>query len=197
MSKQEKRCPRCQETKPRSEFYKAIKRYDGVQGWCKICKSAYHASPEYDIIEHRYDASLKGQKSRWKARTRYSYPTMLEEEIRYWLEVVFHPDTVCSICGLKNSQKEMLKRSGFTMRAITQRLSLDHLDCNSQNNSRDNLRICCIYCNGTRSDAMLTDEQVKNKAMRYWEQRIPNKWLWWASSVLRKKGTNEIPACSR
>ncbi len=34
-----KRCPRCSTAKPRSEFGASTTRYDGLQGWCRECRS--------------------------------------------------------------------------------------------------------------------------------------------------------------
>lgn len=36
---EEKRCSKCKETKPVSQFYKTKKQPDGFQCWCKVCKS--------------------------------------------------------------------------------------------------------------------------------------------------------------
>ena len=36
--REEKRCPRCQVTKPATEFGISRTRPDGLQGWCKECR---------------------------------------------------------------------------------------------------------------------------------------------------------------
>ncbi len=38
-AEQLKRCPRCAEDKPRSAFGASTTRYDGLQGWCRSCRS--------------------------------------------------------------------------------------------------------------------------------------------------------------
>jgi hypothetical protein len=43
----EKRCPACKETKSAAEFYGNPARHDGLDVYCKPCKSAYHKRPEY------------------------------------------------------------------------------------------------------------------------------------------------------
>ena len=35
-----KRCPSCDTTKPASAFGVSRTRYDGLQGWCRVCRSA-------------------------------------------------------------------------------------------------------------------------------------------------------------
>ena len=37
----EKKCGRCRETLPISEFNKASTRYDGLQNWCRKCQGNY------------------------------------------------------------------------------------------------------------------------------------------------------------
>lgn len=32
-----KKCPKCGEVKPHSEYHKNKSRYDGLAGWCKVC----------------------------------------------------------------------------------------------------------------------------------------------------------------
>jgi len=46
-----KRCPRCGETKPLSEFYKSRLRRDGVQPYCKACRA---------LIDHDRYERLRG-----------------------------------------------------------------------------------------------------------------------------------------
>ncbi len=38
-AEQLKRCPRCDTTKTRSSFGVSATRYDGLQGWCRSCRS--------------------------------------------------------------------------------------------------------------------------------------------------------------
>ena len=38
-AEQIKRCPRCSTEKPRSAFGASTTRYDGLQGWCRECRS--------------------------------------------------------------------------------------------------------------------------------------------------------------
>lgn len=40
-----KRCPRCGETKERAEFNKNARRADGLNVYCKPCRSAYEKTP--------------------------------------------------------------------------------------------------------------------------------------------------------
>jgi len=41
-AEQLKRCPRCAKEKPRSAFGASVTRYDGLQGWCRECRSRRH-----------------------------------------------------------------------------------------------------------------------------------------------------------
>lgn len=52
-----KRCPRCKQTKPISEFYKCPGRKDGHEGWCKQCKI------EVSLAYHKTERGKKAQKT--------------------------------------------------------------------------------------------------------------------------------------
>lgn len=57
-----KRCPRCEETKQRSEFHKSGRSRDGMAGYCKACSAA--------ASKARYDTNpdhCRGVSSRWKS----------------------------------------------------------------------------------------------------------------------------------
>lgn len=41
MPDENKRCPRCAQTKPRSEFHKNVRTHDGLAWQCNSCMSAY------------------------------------------------------------------------------------------------------------------------------------------------------------
>jgi hypothetical protein len=112
------------------------------------------------------------------------------------VDQIFNVNTYCAICRITEGQRSLLKRKGFTANAIVRRLSVDHIDADRSNNKEENLRILCMHCNVTRGHAYLTDEQVLAKAIRYWEQRIPNKWMWWAPFIIRQKGMNALPTCT-
>ena len=58
-----KKCHKCGETKPRSEFAKATRLPDGLQAACKKCKNAYYKN-NYDKwresdIKRRYGLSIE------------------------------------------------------------------------------------------------------------------------------------------
>lgn len=73
-----KRCPKCGETKERTEFYKNRTTKDGLQGWCKPClgKKVYEGQKE------------PGSHKARKTRTNREY---------VWEYLKGHP---CEACGL-------------------------------------------------------------------------------------------------
>lgn len=51
-----KECYKCEVTKPATEFHKASNRKDGLQGWCKQCRS------EYDKLERvKHDVTVESK----------------------------------------------------------------------------------------------------------------------------------------
>lgn len=53
-----KRCPRCGEEKPRSEFSKSAKSSDGLQGYCTPCFREYNYQIKYGISTAQYEQML-------------------------------------------------------------------------------------------------------------------------------------------
>jgi 5-methylcytosine-specific restriction endonuclease McrA len=68
----EKRCPKCRETKLFAEFGLSAQRKDGLRSWCKVCHNAANATwrkkaPDYYKVRHdgnperrkKYDTTYK------------------------------------------------------------------------------------------------------------------------------------------
>jgi 5-methylcytosine-specific restriction endonuclease McrA len=79
---EEKRCPRCGETKPRALFAPAKHTTDGRQGYCKACMREYQA-------KHR-GTTLKAMRAREQARI------AKQDDDQYLALVRSDP---CSYCG--------------------------------------------------------------------------------------------------
>ena len=88
-----KRCSRCKEEKPLSEFWKRSLSKDGLQVWCKAClyqrnkeisstpngkeaRKRYDQSPKSKAAKKRYIQSPKGRKAACRGRKIYDakYP---------------------------------------------------------------------------------------------------------------------------
>jgi len=50
-AEQSKRCPRCGETKPRSEFYESPSAKDGCSSYCRPCNIEYSAQRQRENPE--------------------------------------------------------------------------------------------------------------------------------------------------
>lgn len=70
-----KTCPRCRETKPRSDFYGNKRRADGLQVWCKACFSEH----KRDIYPEQRETILARQKKR-----REENPERVAELAKAW-----------------------------------------------------------------------------------------------------------------
>ena len=75
-----KRCSKCGETKPYSEFHKRNRR-DGYQAWCKSCRKAY---------DHEYHDRNRG---RWQLKK-----NAFKAEKRQWLRDL-KANNACADCG--------------------------------------------------------------------------------------------------
>ena len=66
-----KRCSKCGETKPRSEFHKERAAKDGLKSQCKDCRTEYQRSSDGKASGVKYRQSSKGKAVRAKADKKY------------------------------------------------------------------------------------------------------------------------------
>lgn len=77
-----KRCPRCGEVKPLSEFSRNVGRKDGVQSVCKVCRRAY---------DHERYERIHGRSIEYR-------PLRSERGRREWMRSL-KQDMPCTDCG--------------------------------------------------------------------------------------------------
>lgn len=67
-----KYCARCNQSKPVSEFNKCSSRYDGLQGYCRLCKKQMYVENAPADRERRHDyyqgraGELRAKQQRWR-----------------------------------------------------------------------------------------------------------------------------------
>lgn len=68
-----KRCPRCKGRKPRDAFYWVRSRYDGLDGYCKVCRESYRKALGYyaDLERERYHRIQDEAGCHWGVRSFY------------------------------------------------------------------------------------------------------------------------------
>ena len=167
-----KRCPKCAETKPVSEYYKDKQRKDGISGHCKECRNAWNrskrgrelrnkAQAKYQQTEKgkatltkgvaRYQSSEKGKATKRKtSHTRRArlknveVQSFTEEDLKmFWLSQNILYDE-CYYCGKNMDGK------------------YEHLDhyipiSKGGGHTMVNLRPSCACCNYKKNDKMPTD----------------------------------------
>lgn len=192
MSKQEKRCPRCRETKPRSEWRKNRNKYDGLQSYCTICQN-YNAkeSKKRTGGPKRWAESLSGSKCQWIARAKYAHPGLAKGTAEYLADKIFNLNTSCVICGLPEGQRQRLKRDGWGwVPGIRNRLEIDHISADRKDNRIENLRVLCGHCNNYRGQNERSDHETLVHAHKYWEILPARHIGWWLKTITYQKGTN-------
>lgn len=105
-----KECSRCKETKPVSEFHKATKAADGLQGFCKACaKTAYDKWREdnreavnermrgirKNWTEERRQHSREWQRDYNREKSRFKKYGITKEQ---YLQMVEDQEGLCAIC---------------------------------------------------------------------------------------------------
>ena len=87
-----KTCPRCKETKPYNEFYKAKERKDGYRSTCKACCFLQHRD------WYRKSSTKRRQQTKDEIRAsnlKKKYGITIEE----YEELVQAQNSTCAICG--------------------------------------------------------------------------------------------------
>ena len=133
-----KKCCKCKETRPLSEFYRARKRADGYGTYCKECSrqhsKQYRAKNHESILarecQYRRTVSGKYYKYRKNAKRRNKpFLLTIEQFSVYWQKP-------CGYCG-----------------APIETIGLDRMD-NDKGYTLENVIPCCKPCNekkGTKS----------------------------------------------
>jgi Autographiviridae endonuclease VII len=135
-----KRCGRCKETKPTSEFHRSRRLKDGLQRRCKACDREViqefkerHPGRVNEIQRQSERRSRAKNPERTRAAyRRYDlkrYFGISPEEYDHLLET---QDGVCAICGA----------APFSKRAAGRRLAVDH-----QHGTGEVRRLLCANCN--------------------------------------------------
>ena len=169
---EKKCCSRCNVVKPSSEFGKNITRPDGLQGYCKICRSEYSKipNPKRKAYERQYKLDHKdkeyARRRKWRlehpertkaimARYRASEYGKLDRHARSLkrraigtpekevvAEVVNEYGGLCPYCN------QWIKKG-----------HIDHIVPISANgtNGRNNLVYCCDSCNTSKGSKSLLE----------------------------------------
>ncbi len=76
----EKRCPSCEQWKKSCEFYKSLKRYDGLAVYCKICireRMVRHIrknAEKFREYDRKYYQEHKGEWKKRQEKSKEKYP---------------------------------------------------------------------------------------------------------------------------
>lgn len=153
----DKRCPRCGETKARSEFHKDSSAKDGLYGYCKSCNKAKakawtKANPER-AREQARRRSAEGRNRNSILMRKYGITA------EQYAELLAAQGGVCAICG-----------SNAPGRRDHRNLPVDH--CHTSNRIRG---LLCHSCN--RAIGLLQDSpDLLEKAAAYLKRfAIPTK----------------------
>jgi len=146
-----KTCPRCKVCKPASEFSKCSKRYDGLQGECKVCcsvrRKAFGATEEgktyFREAQREYNATTKGRAYKlWRSATkRHKVVTITPEWVAEKLS-----SGKCSMTGLTLRMEHWRDAGDRHPRSP----SLDRIDP-KKGYTPDNVRIVCWQVNLARN----------------------------------------------
>ena len=145
-----KKCSRCKEWKPLTEFYKRKSAKDGLLGHCKVC--SYKKNKLYDQQPHRRTKRATEMRDKRKtphgmfriyvdaAKSRnYSFSLSEEQFLTYWQQP-------CYYCGSE-----------------IEKIGLDRVD-NTRGYETDNVVPCCTSCNKMKLDN--TQERFYNKLFK-------------------------------
>ena len=167
-----KRCGRCGEVKPISDFNKCKRKSDGLQNYCKDCQkemyAEWYAHNKEKIAEYQAEwRNLNKEKfAEYQAQYRQANKDAIAEYKAEWYNPQTHPLNWAKT--IVNNYNNMDKERGFdTSQTITADWFLDNIayrpcahcglqaigliGCNRLDNTKghtiDNVEPCCFKCN--------------------------------------------------
>ena len=179
----EKRCPRCQKTKPVSAWWKDKTHYDGLDSKCSSCRkkaNKNYAATEKGIAFFR----AKGQRDRRNGKRQRErwYADGMEKWIAHNIsKALMLPELRCAVCGVPNYVLQEYARKnrpcpsfiGGTRRMTGGRINHDlpHIE--------DNIRGECPKCNSLRGHDRRDEDEVREIMADRWGLEYPSypEWL--------------------
>ena len=168
-----KRCSKCEEPKPITDFWNAKKYKDGKYPSCKDCQrkttKSWH-SRNKDYYKHYLRRRAKKPNYIWRllkatAKRRGISFELNENDFINWFNT---QDKICVYCKLP--QSEIPKIGDPNLR---NRLSIDRIEC-SKGYLLSNIVLACCRCNMIKSD-LFTFDEMKEIGAKYVEPKWRNK----------------------
>ena len=176
-----KKCSKCGEWKPISEFYKDKRSNDGLQSKCKKCRKDYYENNKEKIKEYYENnkEKIKEQQKEYNKNNyvrRWCYNTINKHKNRsYIVNITFDElynivkdEPICEICG-----KELEWYSTGKGKLTNLSPSLDRI-YNENEINKDNISILCHKCNMKKNSESIEEnlvwckqfEEYANKKLR-------------------------------
>jgi len=164
-----KKCTKCKQIKPLTEFGKNKQSKDGITYWCLQCKREY--AKDY-AVKHRHDPDVIYKKLSFNAINFGKRFVLSIDEFREWYP---KQEFKCGYCDLPEDD---LKNITDTFIKISEdRLTVDCMD-NEVGYANGNLIMSCRRCNCLKSD-ILDYKQMRYIGQNFikpiWEKQLGRK----------------------
>ncbi len=175
-----KQCTKCKKRKEESEFNKNRKNKDGLQYWCKKCKSEYRRRyyrrnrgpvKRYFVYEesHRSIDSVKQKRctkcKKWKEQSKFGKKTRQKDVL----------NNKCKDC-VREDNRERYKKEGKGLK-IYYRYEECHRVVDGMKQKR------CRRCKRWKAESMFYKNQIRKDGLSEWCKECANK----ATNKSRKK----------
>jgi hypothetical protein len=191
-----KRCTKCGDEKPLSDFYPRVVGIAGLRSACKTCKNREKMdweknNPERarNIRKRHNSTSERKRKQRINNLIYHHHYTREEAEI---LEPILkHDRTTCTLCGIQNKLvKEIHKNGGPFFAGSTRSWGKMHPDRVDPTlpHSLANTQLRCPNCNHYRGAAIRTDEEIFQWISQRWQDYAKPCDLYWLNTSPGKGG---------
>ena len=188
----EKRCPKCTETKPVAEFYTSDKYDGGYSVYCRICYRILNAkrNPEQkqrktvDMVDYyrknRKEILAKQAIARRKSQANDpashrakkffdgNRTDVAPDITQTYLAELFRTTTHCQCCGTELSLVYEPRESRH-LRSNPKSPSIDRVD-NQIGYTRENIAVICWGCNYRKTDLTLADVEMIEAYIRKFKE---------------------------
>lgn len=157
-----KRCTKCDEVKPLTEFHNHKITKDGLSHQCKECNR--QKAKEYSKTPTGVYSAIRGRIKHYKTK-----PFLIsKEEFIDWYEPA---EKRCAYCDISEEELELL---GDSYNNKAHRLTVDCVD-NKLGYTKGNLVLACLRCNSIKSD-FFTPEEMRSLSQQFitpkWQRRL-------------------------
>ena len=126
---EQKRCPRCKETKPTSDFGKDRRNKDGLNTYCRSCKKRYNDEQKEYRTEYfkKYHQQHRIEEQEYSRLYRKEHPDSCKKNTANWRAKLFRDESILSTIEIEESLSFFNYECAYSGVPLSCGYELDHI----------------------------------------------------------------------